>query len=83
MIGLDSRAPCGSCKHLRPDGYTPPSKRHTLDAGWCSCNAFPQGIPDLVTGGKHDHRTPLPGDHGIQYEPDAERVRRLDGEGGP
>ena len=32
------------------------------------CKAFPKKIPDVVWLGEKDHLTPIPGDHGIQYE---------------
>lgn len=33
------------------------------------CAAFPKGIPDSVLMGKANHRTPIPGDHGLKYIP--------------
>lgn len=43
---------CADCKHIRAD-YT--------------CAAFPRGMPDIIVEG-HDHKTPVAGDHGIQFE---------------
>lgn len=38
---------CSSCKHFnRADG---------------GCAAFPDGIPDEITGGENEHSEPLPG----------------------
>jgi hypothetical protein len=47
-------SPCLSCVH-----------KHTTGA---TCTAFPAGIPDNILMRRHNHRTPYPGDQGIQYE---------------
>ncbi|HEY3417144.1 MAG TPA: hypothetical protein VGM23_09700 [Armatimonadota bacterium] len=33
-----------------------------------TCDAFPEGIPDEVFYREIEHRQPIPGDHGIQFE---------------
>lgn len=33
------------------------------------CPAFPDGIPDAILFGEHDHRKPYDGDNGIRYKP--------------
>ena len=47
---------CMWCKHYR----------------WSSgagCKAFPDGIPDEIWYSCNPHTEPLPGDHGVQFEP--------------
>jgi hypothetical protein len=45
---------CFKCAHL--DRYP-------------KCEAFPDGIPQEVRDGLNDHKKPIEGDHGIQFEP--------------
>ncbi len=37
--------------------------------GDSKCPAFPERIPDAVWDGRHNHREPYPGDHGVRFEP--------------
>lgn len=50
---------CLTCKHYR---------------GILVCNAYPQGIPEVVIRGLFDHRKPCPGDQGIRWEPRDETI---------
>ena len=45
---------CRDCKHRIPPD---------------ACAAFPDGIPEKILTGKHDHRRPFPGDGGVRFEP--------------
>jgi hypothetical protein len=46
---------CQTCKH-----------RSTVSPLFCV--AFPDGIPTNILMGEVDHKAPVKGDHGIQYE---------------
>ncbi len=51
---------CIWCKHFD----------RTVDAIAPVCTAFPTGIPAAIITNATDHRQPVAGDNGIQYEPD-------------
>lgn len=50
---------CNTCKHFTLFSIPP------------RCKAFPTGIPAEILKGYDDHRQPVRGDNGIQYEPEA------------
>lgn len=47
---------CEKCKHLWRD-----EKDY-------KCNAFPDGIPDKIFEGDHDHKEAFPDDNGFRFE---------------
>lgn len=54
---------CIKCKHLI-----------AREKGPMVCQAFPKGIPDSILFSDLDHRMPVKGDHGIQFEPKPDEV---------
>lgn len=59
------KSQCGACARFH---------QLTGEAWWSAnpppptCDAFPTGIPEAVFGNELDHREPIEGDHGIQFE---------------
>lgn len=51
---VDQIPPCWTCIY-----------KHS---GRSTCDAFPKGIPVEIATGQNQHREPVPGDRGIQYE---------------
>jgi len=66
------RLPCDDCKHLNRKAL----KEDPFS--WGTCKAFPEGIPSSIwaplvippaaTAHGDQHREPIEGDHGIQWE---------------
>jgi hypothetical protein len=73
LLDLDERwrlvsPTCEGCRHL--DWMPRDGAQHE------TCAAFPEGIPLEIWKGECAHRTPYPGDHGIQFEPMTEEDER-------
>lgn len=60
---------CLRCKHFLQGEQEDP------DRG-LYCVAFPGGIPDPIVFSDHDHSTPFPGDHGVQFEEKSSEANR-------
>ena len=70
---LDKPIPCINCAHytgLRPDDAHPDDDLYNVDAPVHNCRAFPgpDGIPESIMFNESDHRTPIEGDGGFQFE---------------
>lgn len=59
------RSQCSACINLVP--LTEEQWRSTTRVQR-TCTAFPTGIPEAVFGNELDHRQPVEGDRGIQFE---------------
>ena len=58
---------CFDCKHflgVLPQEQDGPNEVFAIGR----CKAFPDGIPPIVQNGIDWHRSPIDGDHDIQYE---------------
>lgn len=53
---FNSFSDCATCKNL-------------ISLEQKTCRAFPNGIPEAIYLGQTQHRKPINGDNGIQYEP--------------
>lgn len=63
---------CIGCRHWNGQfaRAAPGAGGHGLEARVRSaCEAFPDGIPDVIQSGQEMHRTPVEGDRGLQFEP--------------
>lgn len=45
---------CSECARYEGDGF-------------CAAFPYPQGIPEAILAGEHDHQQPYPGDRGILF----------------
>jgi hypothetical protein len=45
------------------------TRYHGINRGRLTCDAYPDGIPRDILHSIADHTKPLPGDHGLQFEP--------------
>ncbi len=74
---MTSRPPtqCLSCKHwVSPFDREDPNAAEAEPTQICEAFPLPGGIPDDIWWNRLDHRQPVDGDHGIQWEPDGDAV---------
>jgi hypothetical protein len=61
---------CGSCTRLTGITISPPGDAVATEwDAMLKCEAFPDGVPNDIEDGTHDHKTPHDGDNGVQWEP--------------
>lgn len=59
-----------NCKHFQGAKFLDANIGEPSEVPYC--RAFPDGIPKEIAYGPELHVTPYPGDHGIQFELNAE-----------
>lgn len=62
-----AQSQCFACKHRVSPLSLPEPQRYERGT---FCAAFPEGIPGEILDDTLDHREPIAGDHGIQWESD-------------
>jgi len=58
---------CSACVRFRSPFAYPGGLRQGLKEK-PACEAFPDGIPEDILQSRVDHRNPVKGDHGLQWE---------------
>tara|TARA_R110002012_G_scaffold295620_1_gene492296 strand:+ start:492 stop:680 length:189 start_codon:yes stop_codon:yes gene_type:complete len=43
-----------------------------------TCDAFPNGIPDEISDGKHDHSNKFKGDKGVRFQSFEDLLKNID-----
>jgi hypothetical protein len=60
--------PCSSCRWFIGATITEKESIGIQAVPVYTCEAFPGGIPEVIHVGDNNHRKPVKGDQGIQYE---------------
>lgn len=67
MGGLLILGPCLGCARFRGVAGTGPGDVEPDPL--VTCEAFPEGIPEAIVTGRHQHKTHYPGDGGLVFLP--------------